>query len=421
MAKLREASILLASLHLLVCFVNGARLFNLGEGSHSSLADYATETLFVIGDTHGDENYLFRTLLTTGYFTLSGQVINWRSDIPENENFTIEILGDMVDFGHFSKRNVLTVKRLMEDQQHGHRLRLLMGNHEEMLINKDLRYALGDFGKKLLKKAHAGERPEDFEILKWLATLPIVDVHRGVLMTHGGLSERLLRRIINSDTKRFAACSFYHLGTDPTQEQGRACGRAVMDFINTGAKEFFSQVLNVTENVIKAVRPSKPFYLEGSGSVLWYRGYSLMSQGAGKRRNCRDNAVVAAALGAHTSAVGHTTHSSIKNLCPQPRTAVPMFVTDTHYKYCARYGECDYAWEHKFHRNGVIDKKKHNVPQSLRINHWKDGSVKYDACYSMVSADMTQVECFPMGGLAAPTATTTKSMITTTTTTTTRS
>merc|ERR1719150_2080382 len=103
---------------------------------------------------------------------------------------------------------------------------------------------------------------------------------------------------------------------------------------------------------------------------MWYRGYGEMSKGAGTRLNCRDSENVATALGAHTSAIGHTTHPSIKNFCPQPRTAVPTFVTDTHYKHCTKYNECDYKFDRKFQRRGFIDRSVENAPQSLRVKYW---------------------------------------------------
>jgi hypothetical protein len=112
--------------------------------SKPALGDFE---LFVIGDTHGSMRFLCQALLATGKFALDpGRVrdthfngVHW-STAPDDQ-FKVVITGDVVDRGHHDRKMLLMLKRLTEHPTHGHQLQLLLGNHEEMILQHDHRYA----------------------------------------------------------------------------------------------------------------------------------------------------------------------------------------------------------------------------------------------------------------------------------------
>merc|ERR1719336_696373 len=369
--------------------------------------------MYVIGDTHGDENYLFRTLLSTEKFEINGtNHIQWRTDLNESDNFSIFILGDMVDRGHLSKKNVLTARRLLEDPKWGKRLTYLLGNHEEMLMTKDTRYLAplvnkktklkhpsieNDFTASGIDKALRGKNAETLEILQWLGTRDVIAIANGMLMMHGGLSKKLFETVVKRlRGPHFEACEFNRYGEDPTPEQAKRCGEALVAFMNKEAQTWYTKVVTDDAKSRKAHEKKKPMFLSGSGAIMWYRGYSQDSAGAGTAKNCKEAAKLAKNIGIASMSVAHTTHPWIFNSCPQPRTEVPIFLTDTHYKKCAKRNECDYKFERMTHDvlKG-INRKIKQAPQSLRVTMDSEGQYIYDVCMSMIGEGVSVIECMP--------------------------
>merc|ERR1711972_966504 len=111
-----------------------------------------------------------------------------------------------------------------------------MGNHEGMLLLLDLRNAAGDWDAKVMKEVHAGKRPEDLELLRWLAQRPVMDIQHGVLMMHAGLSESVLE-IIMKNKKVKKACKKRKAFKGPTDPKAIKCGKMVVQHVNKKAKK----------------------------------------------------------------------------------------------------------------------------------------------------------------------------------------
>eukprot|EP00419_Tripos_fusus_P022266 CAMPEP_0172712792 /NCGR_PEP_ID=MMETSP1074-20121228/61304_1 /TAXON_ID=2916 /ORGANISM="Ceratium fusus, Strain PA161109" /LENGTH=632 /DNA_ID=CAMNT_0013536771 /DNA_START=52 /DNA_END=1950 /DNA_ORIENTATION=+ len=352
--------------------------FELSGDGTCAVLNRSSWTLHIIGDTHGDENFLFHSLLSTGLFQLGGDFgIKWKDDVEGTNDFEVVILGDIVDRGARSRKNLRTLKFLASNDKFG-RMHILLGNHESMILQHDLKDAGHENQAWLL--AHRGH--EDNDLLSWLGQLPTVRLSHGVLMTHGGLSGKVMERLGNDLTP---SC----------HTPGAVCGKAVVDHLNHEAKAYFARLrkcmqqrlLNGIEDHTKCAFDNNADVLnpgsvvDALDGVLWYRGYSRSP----KSENCEEARQVSTRLGADTMAVAHTTHGTIQRYCAD---AVPVFVTDTHTEDCMQTGECDFESDKKYHTDGSINPDRREVPQSLSITIVGVNRTKMFAkCFSMLGTD----------------------------------
>lgn len=353
------------------------------------------QVLHIIGDTHGDENYLFRSLLSTKALTVKNGILTWKENLTDN--LEIVILGDVVDRGHLSKQNLITLKRLSEHEKWGPRLRLVMGNHEEMILSGDSRYASGDFDHDKIKKAlFAKEGSEDYDLLEWLRSLPVAHFRQGLIMMHGGLERSSMLMMKQQLAGKGLPC----------ETDGPACGAAVVMSLNA-ASRMYHHVLGIAwraagDKVGSIFGLEKPVMKtpESVRGALWFRGYAGIDHGANTRKTCRRVAQVADQLGVKAMVVAHCTHEMITEYC---HNQVPVFATDTHTSDCAETGECDYKAHKKAHKH-AIDIRKKQVPQSLRVKLGsQDDTPRYSICLSETrSAELhgavVEVMCCPMLG-----------------------
>lgn len=355
------------------------------------------EHLHVIGDTHGDHNYLVRCLLSTELFALVGGQVSWRSDLRVEPKWQVVVLGDMINKGDASLKVVRLLKELSDDSRWGSRLVVTMGNHESGMLRLWGGYI--DKGEKTDKwtgrkrfedlKSRAGE---GFKLMSWLYDLPVVYMNRGVLLMHGGLSEKVSRELTRH-TSLSSSCV----------KKGEPCGRAMVDFVNALARAYFRRVHVCIQTAssekdakkcdAQADRPTFFLGRDEEEGVLWYRGYSKDSEGAGSLESCTEAANVGGMFGAQVMAVAHTTHPQILEHCGDNNVLV--YLVDTHRLDCLKYNECDFSPEARFHVGG-IDASKKNVPQSLRIAWSPKGARTISTCLSEVDGSTANVtvKCF---------------------------
>lgn len=166
--------------------------------------------LFVVGDTHGDHDYMVRCLLATLLFQLvhkgGERVLEWnplifeardgimrlRSDYPY-QSFKVVILGDAIDRGTSGMKILKLIRKLESHPVVGDRLKFLLGNHEQMMLRhvgqEDFAEGDKEFSAKERYALLVAEDGEKSEMITWLRTHDVVFKWNGVLMMHGGLSK----------------------------------------------------------------------------------------------------------------------------------------------------------------------------------------------------------------------------------------
>eukprot|EP00929_Paragymnodinium_shiwhaense_P047610 TRINITY_DN24139_c0_g1_i1.p1 TRINITY_DN24139_c0_g1~~TRINITY_DN24139_c0_g1_i1.p1 ORF type:complete len:445 (+),score=114.71 TRINITY_DN24139_c0_g1_i1:108-1442(+) len=371
--------------------------------------DNATATkpekvLYVIGDSHGDHNYLTRCLLSTPFFEVkvtkskkgnSRSTVVWKSPLPPTtEAFEVVVLGDFTDRGSRSLRNIDMLHSLAVQDS---RLKILLGNHESMMFRGRHKYANssdgdGDLTRIRRQKLLRATEGKQFEVMEWLRSLDIIYRANGVLMAHGGLSETLLEDAWDGVCEEkedcdgdFVCCAnavaqaFYkdqldcYRAADAGTE--KEDGRRRRD--RRKQRHACDDKGDTPPQHIRKYRADKR-----QDGILWYRGYSAVKNGAGSSESCREAKTVAQRTDTKIFVVAHTTHEEIMKYCDAHD--VPIYVVDTHYKDCEENDECDLSASNKFHpATGGFDWEKENIPQSLRLQFFSgEAAPKIDKCTS---------------------------------------
>jgi len=194
-----------------------------------------TSSIYVIGDTHGDFNYLVRCLLATDRFRVEHGQLVWKAKQKTSE-FEVVVLGDFIDRGTFSRSNALLLKRLTYDKDWGAHLVVLLGNHEEGTLMADVdligrSHRNENFGDWSIENRAADLRAtngERLRLMRWMRKRQVTHLAQGVLMMHGGL-----RKIIAEDAKTYSP--------GECRANGATCGEALTGFINREASKHYAQ------------------------------------------------------------------------------------------------------------------------------------------------------------------------------------
>ncbi|NJD09426.1 MAG: hypothetical protein FIB01_02925 [Gemmatimonadetes bacterium] len=144
----------------------------------------AVESLYVVGDTHGEFNALAATLRAAGFI---GDALEWTGGRRQ-----LVFLGDLVDRGPDVTRLLWFVYRLeREAAAAGGHVYVLLGNHELLDLTGDLRYlnpreaAIAQaYGITYDRMLHVRESL----LGRWLASKPGAIRIGDVLIVHGGIA-----------------------------------------------------------------------------------------------------------------------------------------------------------------------------------------------------------------------------------------
>ncbi len=142
------------------------------------------DSVYVVGDIHGEFGRLFSLLENAGLVDAEGAWTGGSSHLV--------LLGDLFDRGEEVTRLLWFLYGLeREAAAAGGRVHLVLGNHEVMVMTRDLRYVSGK--EYLLAHRHLTEYSELFHpttsvLGRWLAHKPALIRIDDVLMAHGGMS-----------------------------------------------------------------------------------------------------------------------------------------------------------------------------------------------------------------------------------------
>lgn len=146
----------------------------------------APDTLFVLGDVHGEFDTMTAVLRNAGIIDGAGRWSAGRAHLA--------IAGDMMDRGADVTRVLWFLYGLeREAEQAGGRLHIVLGNHELMVMMGDLRYVSGK--ERHVAALHGFDYARLFDpgtslLGRWLTSKPGVLRVGDVLLAHGGVAPR---------------------------------------------------------------------------------------------------------------------------------------------------------------------------------------------------------------------------------------
>jgi hypothetical protein len=204
----------------------------------------AVDSLFVVGDVHGEFDRLV-TLLANA--RLVGPDLAWTGGRKH-----LVFLGDLTDRGADVVRTLWLVYRLeREAARAGGGVHVVLGNHEIMVMLDDLRYVAPKEMEVARRHGVGYDRmfdPRSSVLGRWLVSKPALLRVGRVLLAHGGASPHLLPaglEALDDSLARFTSEDLFYLWADSTY-------RAPLDSAGLARRDDF-------------------FW--GEEGVFWYRGW----------------------------------------------------------------------------------------------------------------------------------------------------
>ena len=228
--------------------------------------------ILAVSDIHGEYDALARLLVNAG---VVDKDLKWSWGDGH-----LVILGDVFDRGGRVTECLWLIHRLeREARETGGRVHYLLGNHEMMVLQGDLRYVNERYMDGIV--AESGIHYDDLfgpamELGRWLRTKHLAVRLSGVLYTHGGISPEVVTR---------------NLEIEEINAQGR-------EGIDLRSYDFIFKDL--------------PGFIFGSEGPLWYRGYHEAMDSP--QATEEDVQKILEHFGATAVVVGHTDIGEIRAL-----------------------------------------------------------------------------------------------------------
>lgn len=191
------------------------------------------ENLIAISDVHGQYNLLIKLLQN---HKVIDKQFNWIFD-----NGHLVILGDVFDRGtHVTEILWLIFRLEQQAKEKGGMVHVMIGNHELMVLNNDLRYVNKKYteSSELMSTTYDQLYSENSFLGKWLRKKPIVVKINDMLFVHAGVSPKLIK-----------------YGLTQTQMN----------------KLFLNEIIDKSDKFILA--DPELSLLRGKYGPVWYRGY----------------------------------------------------------------------------------------------------------------------------------------------------
>jgi hypothetical protein len=231
----------------------------------------AVDSVLVVSDVHGELDTLKAVLRGAGAIDAQDRWTGGRTHLV--------FAGDLMDRGADVTAVLWFLYRLeAEAELAGGKLHVMLGNHEIMVMQADLRYVHPK--ESALARAHGVAYDRMFDVRRsilgrWLVSKPAVVRIGDLLFAHGGVSRDYLGYTLETYEDSLAAFTseeLFHRWADTTF---------------------------TTPNDSAGVARRNDFF-QGERSVFWYRGYAESDTLAAEL------AAVLARFGARTHVIGHT-------------------------------------------------------------------------------------------------------------------
>jgi len=234
------------------------------EGPRTPEVLAGVDSLYVVGDVHGEYDRLLGLLGNAGLVDPEGQWVGGRSHVV--------FLGDIFDRGLDVTRTFWFLYGLeRQARAAGGGAHLVLGNHETMIFTHDLRYVSGK--EQLIADLHGASYPELFDIRhtvlgRWMAGRPVLMKVNDVLLAHGGVVPNSRRRprsveAVNDSARTFMSEDLFYRWADTT-------------FAVVTSREIARSVAGRYTTVVvmdEAGFARRSNFILGEESILWYRGY----------------------------------------------------------------------------------------------------------------------------------------------------
>lgn len=204
------------------------------------------DSLYVVGDVHGEYDRLRRLLENAGLVDGEGRWSGGRSQLV--------FMGDLMDRGADVRRTLWFVYGLQRQAPRaGGRVHTLLGNHEIMVLTGDHRYVRPK--ERLLARLYGVEYaamydPERSVLGRWIASWPAALQVDRVLLAHGGVGP-----------------AYRDWGVEAMNDSTRSWIREPL------FRYFADTTVHVEPMDSAAVARRIRFYFEGP-SPLWFRGFA---------------------------------------------------------------------------------------------------------------------------------------------------
>lgn len=146
------------------------------------------ENIAVIGDSHGQYGIFYQLLLANG---IIDENLNWNFG-----NGHLVVLGDVFDRGdQVTDIFWLILKLESQAEKAGGKVHFLLGNHEIMILEKDLRYLHKKYRYTMAKTGlpyHDLFGPDTY-LGRWLRSKPVAIKINNLVFVHAGFSEPVLQ------------------------------------------------------------------------------------------------------------------------------------------------------------------------------------------------------------------------------------
>ncbi len=220
------------------------------------------DSLYIVGDVHGEYDRLLALLGNAGLIDSEGQWVGGRSHVV--------FLGDIFDRGADVTRTFWFLYELeRQAREAGGGAHVVLGNHETMIFTHDVRYVSAK--EQLIANLHGASYPELFDIRhsvlgRWLVGRPGLMKVDGVLLAHGGVIPGPSRRsveAVNDSMRTYMSEDLFYQWADTSLA-------VVTD--SAAAERVADQYVTVIvmDSVAFARRSGLLFDEEG---ILWFRGY----------------------------------------------------------------------------------------------------------------------------------------------------
>lgn len=217
-----------------------------GVGKETKSVFNKIDSIYVVGDIHGEFSNLAQLLQNAGIIDSN---LNW-----SGRRKHLVALGDIFDRGHDVTKTLWFLYKLeRQAKKQGGGVHIVLGNHEIMTFDNDLRYLSQK--ENLIARLHkttyaAMYSPRTSIMGTWLAHKPGILKMNKILFAHGGVTPWYARYSIESFNDSLQT----FLGEDLFQELLQDSISVQVDSV-----QFFRRLL----------------FFYGEDSVFWYRGYVL--------------------------------------------------------------------------------------------------------------------------------------------------
>ena len=255
------------------------------------------ESLYVVGDVHGEYDRLLGLLGNAGLIDSEGQWVGGGRHVV--------FLGDLFDRGADVTRTLWFLYALeRQARAAGGGAHVVLGNHETMIFTDDVRYVSAK--EQLIARLHGTSYPDLFDIRssvlgRWLVGRPILMKVNDVLLAHGGVAPGSSPRsveAVNDSTWTFMSEDLFYLWADTTVAlvgDSAAAERL--------ADRYESVIIMDSDAIAR-----RSALLFDETSIVWFRGY-VASDGL---TSSLDNVLEEFGAGVHV--VAHTPVRTIESL-----------------------------------------------------------------------------------------------------------